>query len=62
MKNITGLSLTVIGVALIAFAAVGLFNALLDSRVVLLIALGAAGLVCAPIGLHRIFATPQRLI
>lgn len=59
MSKIIGIILLVLGTAFVSVSAVGLFNSRIDSRVALLIALGAAGLVLFPIGLGKIRAASR---
>mgnify|MGYP001064835476 CR=1 FL=1 len=61
MDKIARAALLLAGAGLLTVSAVGLRNSMLDSRVLLTVAMGAAGMLLAFIGLRRWMAMPEQV-
>ena len=59
MNKVAGYALATPGVSLVLFSAIGLYNSGIDSRLALTIALGAAGLILAPVGVRQFSGQPR---
>jgi hypothetical protein len=58
MSKAADLAMAIVAMLFLAGSAIGLYNSDLDSRVQLLIALGASGLVLADIAVRHLLAKP----